>query len=248
MGSLTERRRAMMRVATPSLETASGQLLTWRSPGALPFEALRVDFYPIQAGSGDPSLSNVRPITGWTGLDVHLSHTLSGGTVTPVSWQSEGTVYGGEVDLLTGEITDTYCDLDLASLTWRLRTSSAPYIFSASMPTSCLTEGVSITEQYCDTLPVAYAPRVADAVVDHLSIYRYGPSTPTTLTLYLAFTDITTLSALNTWLAENHPHVCFRRASNITHSFTPPQITTLRGLNNLWTNSNGDTTATYWTI
>ena len=239
----------MMRVATPRLETASGQLLTWRSPGVLPFEALRVDFYPVQAGSGDPSPDNVRPISGWTGLDVHLSHSTSGGTVTPVSWQSDaGAVYGGYVDLLTGEITDTYCDVDLATMTWRQRTTSAPYVYSSTVPTYFLTEGVSPSEQHCDTLPVAYVQRMSDAVLDHLSFYRYGQSTPSDTSVYLAFSDITSLSALNAWLSDRHPHVCYRRANNVSRSFSPPQITTLRGVNNFWTDSNGNTTATFWAI
>lgn len=35
-----------------------------------PLSALTVDILPIQAGSGDPSLTNIRPITGLTGVNV----------------------------------------------------------------------------------------------------------------------------------------------------------------------------------
>ena len=39
---------------------------------ALPLDAVKlvVDIEPVQAGSGDPSPTNVRPITGWTGANV----------------------------------------------------------------------------------------------------------------------------------------------------------------------------------
>lgn len=48
--------------------TVSGSIATVRSPAVAPIESLKVHFSPIQEGSGDPSPSNVRPITGWTGV------------------------------------------------------------------------------------------------------------------------------------------------------------------------------------
>ena len=36
-----------------------------------PVEDLTVEINPVQSGSGDPSPSNVRPITGWTGMNVY---------------------------------------------------------------------------------------------------------------------------------------------------------------------------------
>lgn len=51
--------------------TASGALATF-SDGAddMPIKSLTVDIEPVQAGSGDPSPENVRPISGWTGVTV----------------------------------------------------------------------------------------------------------------------------------------------------------------------------------
>lgn len=48
--------------------TVSGSIATVRSPAVAPIESLKVHFSPIQEGTGDPSPSNVRPITGWTGV------------------------------------------------------------------------------------------------------------------------------------------------------------------------------------
>lgn len=36
----------------------------------IPVKSLIADINPVQTGSGDPSPSNVRPITGWTGMNV----------------------------------------------------------------------------------------------------------------------------------------------------------------------------------
>lgn len=39
----------------------------------LPLKKCQVDIAPVQAGSGDPSPSNVRAISGWTGAKVHVT-------------------------------------------------------------------------------------------------------------------------------------------------------------------------------
>jgi hypothetical protein len=52
-------------------ETASGAIASF-DDGAddIPVADLAVDINPVQAGSGDPSPTNVRPITGWTGGEI----------------------------------------------------------------------------------------------------------------------------------------------------------------------------------
>lgn len=40
------------------------------SAAGMPLKGLTVDIEPVQAGSGDPSPDNVRPISGWTGCNV----------------------------------------------------------------------------------------------------------------------------------------------------------------------------------
>lgn len=57
--------------------------------------------------------SNVCPITGWTGANVHVSSAQGReGTVYSVEWQTEaGTVYGGTVDVTTGVLTVTHANI-----------------------------------------------------------------------------------------------------------------------------------------
>ena len=49
--------------------TVSSDIAHFRTPSRVPLESLTFHFLPKQEGSGDPSPSNVRPITGWTGLN-----------------------------------------------------------------------------------------------------------------------------------------------------------------------------------
>ena len=50
--------------------TASGTIASFRAPESKPFTSLKVYFSPIQNGSGDPSPSNVRDISGRTEVQV----------------------------------------------------------------------------------------------------------------------------------------------------------------------------------
>lgn len=44
---------------------------TFTTDLAKPLRQLVIPFTPVQSGSGDPSPDNVRPITGWTGLNIY---------------------------------------------------------------------------------------------------------------------------------------------------------------------------------
>lgn len=93
-------------------------------------EKLAIEFSPKQAGTGDPSPENVRPITGWDSVKVTVSdkEESHGYDVTLPE-----TIYGGTVDAVNG----------VGSKEWSpavdLETSSTPsYIETLSNETTCL--------------------------------------------------------------------------------------------------------------
>ena len=106
---LTDVKRDLSDKAPVIIETASGSIASF-SDGAddMPMQSVVVDIEPVQSGSGDPSPDNVRPISGWTGCEVHRTdgenpHVIDD-TYT-ISWESEaGTVYGGTLDVVSGEL------------------------------------------------------------------------------------------------------------------------------------------------
>ena len=74
--------------------SASGSIANFeRITGGLPVNSLEVAITPKQAGTGDPSPSNVRAISGWTGANVHVNkkNLLPALTVDDFA---AGTVYG----------------------------------------------------------------------------------------------------------------------------------------------------------
>lgn len=61
--------------------TATGSVASFWSPKVAAIKSLKVYFEPKQAGEGDPSPDNVRPIEGWTGVEV--THCMARDTSEP---------------------------------------------------------------------------------------------------------------------------------------------------------------------
>lgn len=62
------RRRILLN--TPHIETASGSVANFKTDMIAPLKGCKINFLPKQSGSGDPSPTNVRPISGWDGMEV----------------------------------------------------------------------------------------------------------------------------------------------------------------------------------
>ena len=55
------------------IDTATGDPATFPDGTATPLKALIVNVEPVQAGTGNPSPTNVRPISGWTGCEIYVA-------------------------------------------------------------------------------------------------------------------------------------------------------------------------------
>ena len=73
---------------------------------------VQVSFEPKQAGSGDPSPDNIRPISGWDSLTV--TQSVNDTVEKTVNLTLPETVYGGTVDAVTGVGENTYIFKELA--------------------------------------------------------------------------------------------------------------------------------------
>ena len=56
---------------TPHIETKSGAIASFSTDMAIPLKSLVVNIEPVQSGSGDPSPTNIRPISGWSAAKVN---------------------------------------------------------------------------------------------------------------------------------------------------------------------------------
>lgn len=100
---------------TVPTDTASGAVATF-ADGAddIPVKNLTVYIEPIQSGTGDPSPDNIRPISGWTGVNL----TCNNETIN-IDWTDEaGEVFGGTLDATTGELTVDRIGFDGGDIDW----------------------------------------------------------------------------------------------------------------------------------
>ena len=72
---------------------------------------LKTEFSPKQAGTGDPSPENVRPISGWDSVKVTVSNESENHDYNITLPE---TIYGGTVDAVTGEGSNLYLFKELA--------------------------------------------------------------------------------------------------------------------------------------
>lgn len=349
---LTTRRKLWVNNA-PHIETASGGLVTVNTDVAAPLKSCKVEFAPVQEGTGDPAPDNVRPITGWTGLEVYRTGknlfpaatgidmlenhplidgarriTISGldplksytfqatwnteweteggkriyvngatsamlrpttgeiapivksvtvkpsaegiifvtahntplstntayaaslvnmqleegstatsyepynGVTIPIDWQSEaGTIYGGYVDLISGELVQEYDFIDLEDISW---TDNSNRCNSSVIEDLLYNESWSSTDKEIVGEQVYQLSRSANLTNYPNAVAVMGSHGNAYLRKYFDGT--------------NYPKgkIAYKKANPIRYQLDPLTLSTLRGQNNIWSNANGDVTIKYW--
>ena len=93
------------------LKTLSGNPISWEASDTEYLFPV-VSLEPKQAGSGDPSPENVRPISGYDSVTVTQSKDEA--QVKQITLTLPETIYGGTVDAVTGVGNNTYIFKELA--------------------------------------------------------------------------------------------------------------------------------------
>jgi hypothetical protein len=228
--------------------TASGAIATFDTSLALPLQDCTIDINAVQEGSGTPSPDNVRPITGFTGANIHVAdnetpHIID--NVTSITWQDEaGTVYGGSLDVTSGVLTvthgfKTYTGGDDEN--WRLHGSIANFFYIDN----------SLNNAYLNNAEFNYA--ITNMFVqkgyNRLTSLANGEfglgDTSGTQRLAFKYTDVATVADWKTWLSSNNLTIAFKLATPVTYQLTPTQISAIVVTNNVFTDTNGDTSVVY---
>ena len=114
-----------------SSSSVSGNPVSISNPSGLTaLTGLSVDIQPVQSGEGDPSPTNIRPITGHTSATV--TRTVDG-SATYYTIDLNGTRYGGTLDVLTGVLTVNRLMADGGDLTWAKVTGNNYRNFTAAV-------------------------------------------------------------------------------------------------------------------
>ena len=237
MASIIEARRNIL-LNTPHSATASGAIASFSTDFVAPLKSCVVDINPVQSGT-NPSPSNPCPISGWTGVNVHVAdgenpHVVD--NIYPITWQSSaGTVYGGNIDVLSGVLKATHKYYENAGTgSWGVVTQGGNRYYIGGVSTDAKNASVN---GKCNIGNLVYG-FISDGVLvgSNGRINLCG-------SLYDAFASV---NALKTYLQEHPLQVVYELATPLTYQLTPTQVKSLVGANNIFADT-GNVSLKYWT-
>lgn len=193
--------------------------------------------YPqIEQGTSETAFapySNICPITGFSSVtitDVDAeSHTA---TVTVALGQ---TVYGGSLDLTSGELTITHANVTLDGSEDEVWDVSANRFRCKSLPTNCIDSASTI-----NGISNLYEANTADNIFANRQTANFvGFAISKTELLVVDNVNFATddLSAFKTFLASNNLQVVYTLATPTTTTLTAEQLEMVKGYNRISANS-----------
>ena len=191
---------------------------------------------PVQAGSGDPSPDNVRAISGWDSASV--TNDTSGQTLTA---DLPETVYGGSHVWNNGLLTVhgekiVFDGVSNKATNISQQASTGLYYATLLLPKSSVRTLDNPLNPLSDKF-VTKGKIEGGCCYIAGSSYRNLVVTPIDQTL-------TTVEAVNAWLADNPVTFIYDLAEPYTIQLTPQQFDVLQGTNNVWSNC-GETKLVY---
>ena len=228
------------------LKTVSGNPISVSDALARPAESLVIEILPQQSGSGDPSPDNVRPISGFTGVNIYResAYDPDADPTYSISWQDEaGTVYGGTFNPVSGVMTVTMGMADLGESNFYRTQISESDGFRYYIGSFCQGNNGKIPASTSDSVEVVCSeyPKKATAqfnkAVQGITIYTNG-----SVQIYDATRN--NLSEADFKTAMDGVQMAYELAMPMTYQLTPTEVQMLLGNNTIW-NDVGDMTLEY---
>lgn len=247
MSNLIER-RDRIRQAVPHLASASGSIASFQTDMRAGLEEIKIHFNPLQSGSGTPSPTNVRPLSGWTGCNLYISPTqdASQGNQIPVSWSSLGTVYGGWVNPVSGEVwqawTKQHLDGTCVSGFDGPYTNPSRYrVYTTAMSPIPYTS----TDETYDCIVSDKFGTAVDTTSPSPNILTYNRNRR--MLIGVPDTYTTKQDAIDWINGMGGFDVSYLLATPVlVGTISPIALKTLVGQNNIWSSANGDVDVKYW--
>ena len=223
------------------VHTVSGDIVQIENGGSLGVKSLTADIEPIQSGSGTPSPTNIRPISGHTECVTYVSPTTSASSATTYTTTLGRTVYGGSLDVVSGVLTVDRVMVDLGSLGWIYTSASGtPYFRSTA-----LSGGVAVVNGQMNALCSAfekYNGSQAGFIATDGVIWVAPTNVSSNPYACIRDTRYTDATAFKT--AMDGVQLVYELSTPQTYQLTPQEVELLLGTNNLWTDC-GDSTVEY---
>ena len=211
-------------------DTASGTIATFSDGSdALPAKSVLVTLTPKQSGSGTPSPSNIRPISGWDEVEVVVSPTQSADDGTTYTTDLPQTVYGGTLDVVSGVLTVEYATYTLdgvnANFSGSFGEITSGYCYYKSMPDGYIRSGNCVSDTFV----------WSGSSYNRMPLGSFGGGSGITTTFsFILPSDIVTLAEANAWLVEHPIEFTAKLATPTTIQCDPQTVQTLIGDNNVW--------------
>ena len=222
--------------------SVTGNPATFTTDVARELTAFTIPFTPIQSGSGDPSPDNVRPITGITGLTVyHSGADTSAPTTYAVTFPVEaGTVYCGELNVVTGVLTVTHgCITFNGSENWGKASNVAYFLFTSMKRGSWYTDDAAKCDKFTKEETV-------NVVKSYPTIVFGNNSTMILIAnVFGILPNVTDAATFKTWLSNNNVTITYPLATEQSYQLDPISVKTLIGINTVWSDTNGTNSITY---
>lgn len=197
----------------------------------IPVEACIADITPTQTGTGNPSPSNPRPITGFT--ECNISHNDGDTQSESFEIAFGDTIYGGTLNATTGVLTATYAKTTLnGSESWESYSTPGRYgVVISDMKSGSYINGIS------DKFIVLSSGAYVDNSI------RLGNNNNK---LYIAINipGVTDRTSWENWLSNNNTDLVYQLATPLIIPLTTTAINTYYGVNN-FSADTGDISVSY---
>ena len=205
-------------------KTASGNPISISGAAAAYAMGLFMTIEATQSGSGDPSPTNVRPISGISTASVQTTDGTDTNTATITLGQ---TVYGGSVNFKTGEVIVTHGFTTVSDLNW-----TTSVLQGVTRMVSDEIENMKhgsnnayIANAICSIYTVTAVNFLYTTTYDKkFGVDSYG----SIFVLDIAYTDATAFKT-----AMSGVQLCYELATPLTLTLTPAELELLKGDNTI---------------
>lgn len=208
---------------------------------ANPLKSLSASIVPVQAGSGDPSPTNVRPISGWDEVNITVANDVDNPTVehtyTIPFTDSQGQsveVFGGSVDVTSGVLTVDSVKTSLPDY-WAVNTESSTYWLITNTRNDAIS--VENTDTSIRVISDGFKGISANEMITKIittdNINSIALISSKRLLLKVSKADYPTLNDLYSMIKTNNLQVIYELATPTTFYTQPTSIKSLDGENNV---------------
>lgn len=201
--------------------------------GGMPFDSVKTLLEPKQAGSGEPSPENIRPVIAWEQARLQNSNgEITQGYIAAF----DQAVYGGAFNWKTGVFTAKWeCRTFDGTERWVTAGTTSPYFYMDLGELGYAVDGLD--NQFASHYPIKTITS-SNTNTDCMYVYNSTSLSLCRLNVRVSREDITDLASWKAWLAAQHAagtpvQICFKLGAPLEIKFESHQVRQLRGTNEL---------------